>query len=94
MSQFDPAMAEVTEVFYEIGEGTSGKKLYTRAGFRYVQYDDDPDRYIEPVSVSHPFDLIGVPGNAKPARVVGAEYVRGRVGDVHLFGDLAFEIPT
>jgi hypothetical protein len=81
---------EVTAVFFEIGKGAKETPIYQRAGFNFVSYDGDPDRYIEPVNANVQMNTLGTDHVLYTApetreRLVGFEFFRGRPFEVHAF---------
>jgi len=81
---------EVTAVYLEIGKGAKEQPLYQRAGFNFVAYDGDPDRFIEPVNAATALDTLGTTcviasTPSTQERITGFEFVRGRAYEVHAF---------
>ena len=87
---YGTAEREVTLVFKEIGRDVRRKPIYQRAGFNFVSYDGDPDRFVEPVNPSAGVDLIGTAHTilqtpSQVERVVGFEFIRGRLSECVAF---------
>jgi hypothetical protein len=81
---------EVTAVFFEVGKGAQDAPIYQRAGFNFVSYDGDPDRYLEPVNASGVVDALGTAHTlfttpATRENITRFEFFRGRPFEVHAF---------
>lgn len=92
MANFDPALRRETCVFQELFT-ENGRPVFRRLGFNFVQYDGDPEKYIEPRPPSDLYELIDEP-DIFDARtqgvglVVDFEFYRSRpFREFHNFGD-------
>ncbi|HYE89034.1 MAG TPA: hypothetical protein VEA16_21940 [Vicinamibacterales bacterium] len=91
MAQFDPSLRRETWLFQELF-AENGRKVYRRLGFNLVQYDGDPEKYIEPRPPSDVLELIDEP-DIIDARTQGVgvvadfEFYTARPYPVHNFGD-------
>lgn len=88
---FSAADRDITLVFKETGRNSFHERpVYRRAGYNLVSYDGSPDRFVEPVnaclsvdSIGMSFTLMQTPEQAE--RIIGIEYIRGRMSDVVAF---------
>lgn len=91
MAQFDPALRLEWWQFQQIGE-QYGQPVYRRLKFNMVAYDNQPERYVEPVSVDEQgeqaFDFqTRAQQPARIPRVAGFEFHNGRPYSVVSFDD-------
>src|SRR3990167_9086227 len=56
MAQFDPKLRLETWVLSEVSRDARQRKTYRRLGFNLVEYDGNPDRYLEPRPASDRYD--------------------------------------
>lgn len=92
MASFDPLQKLETWVFQQVKSDDQGRPVYRRCNYNYVQYDGNPDRFIEPRSLSERIDFLSCQiYTAKTdggGPVVGFEYVTSRPYEVHSFDDV------
>ena len=87
MAQFDPALKREWWVMQEIGQ-QGGKPVYRRLRYNFVSYDDDPGRFVEPISN----DNIVVSAGSKAEQVVVVQTDFGRVAGFEFFTSRPFEV--
>ncbi len=97
MANFDPAQRRETWVFQEAFR-ENGKPVFVRMGFNLVEYDGDPEKYIEPRPPSDTVDLLSAdePYLVSPVTdgvglMKNAEYYNARPFEVHSFGDITID---
>ena len=90
MAGFDSRMRREFWVFQESGTRNplTDKPCFRRLPYNFVQYDDSPDRYLEPVAdvqFSNE-DKIMNPLTDGHGHVAGFEFVKGQpLGEIHRF---------
>jgi len=91
MAQFDKSLRRETHVFQEIAR-ENGRSLWRRMQFNLVQYDGEPDLYIEPRIPSDFLDVVSVePDTLTKSDGVGViadmQFFQARPYEVHSFND-------
>jgi hypothetical protein len=81
MAGLDPLQKFETLVFQKVGERTTAfgvKMVYRQLPYKYVEYDGNPQRFIEPIATAtNPAQTV-VQLDAIGGQVVGWEIVDGR----------------
>lgn len=88
---FEPDTRIETWIFVRVGSARLRNPRYRRARFNYVEYDGNPDRYMEPVSACELADITGtVSAFNKHRGIIGrAEYYdQNPVAELHDFSDV------
>ena len=93
MAQFDPKLRIETWVMQEVAKDAKQRPTFRRLGFNLVEYDGNPDRYIEPRPLADRYDPSLSTRDAKlldpvndGRRMVGIEIQTGqRHNEVHQF---------
>ena len=82
MAQFDPKMRRETRLLQELYRDGSGRPVYRMLPYCFVEYDGNPDRYIEALPAGGRVDpdltLRNSPITDGVGQIVGFEYFRGR----------------
>ena len=92
MAGFDKTQRRETHIFQELFQ-EKGKPLFRRMQFNLVEYDGDPNQYIEPRPASDILDAVAVePRVLKPVTdgvgvIADFQFYQKRPFDVHSFND-------
>jgi hypothetical protein len=85
---FDPDTRRETWLFQEMYRDSGNRPVYRRLSYNLVEYDGDPDKYIEPVSMQSedemPFDART---SGDPGAMVRFEIYTSRPFELHSFND-------
>lgn len=80
MAGLDPNQRFETLVFVKVGDRQTAqglKPVYKQLGWKYVEYDGNPNRFVEPISIPNAAVLLNQ-NDAFSGNVIGWEVVEGR----------------
>lgn len=94
MASFDPTLRREVWMFQKLGVDTKDRPIYRRMGFNLVEYDGNPEMYIEPVNAGgYGVDLtnpnVATTNNVtqEAGAIVDMRFFDARPYEVHSFGD-------
>lgn len=87
---FDKTTRRETRLLQELYRDGKGRPVYRMLNYAFVEYDGDPDRYLEPLPVLRygPDERITDAVGDGAGLIVGFEYFVGRPFEVHAFDDV------
>lgn len=90
MAQFDPKLRRETRLLKTLfTDGKRGRPVYRMLPYALVEYDNDPDRYLEPLSIEQygPNDRLTNPAVDGPGQIVGFEVHNTRPFPMFAYND-------
>ena len=93
MAQFDPKSRRETRLLRQLFVDDRGRPVYEMLPYCWVEYDGNPDRYLEalPVEDYGPNDRITNPLADGVGQIVGFEVITGRLSEVFALNDFRAE---
>lgn len=89
MAQFDPKLRRETRLLKLLYRDERGRPVYRMLPYALVEYDGDPDRYLEPLSIPQygPGDRMATEAVDGIGLIIGFEVYNSRPFDMFAYND-------